>query len=126
MQLLPFIKTNWETNDVILHNTCARPNYNVYSITEAPELKNIYAYPNPSDKEHAWLHFEIMEESEIEADIIDMRGALVNKLVKPQDFNIGMYDIVLPSSLLAEGTYTIWLKIAGNPFKLKSLLIKNK
>lgn len=126
LQLLPFTKSNWETNDVILHNACARPNYNVYSITEEPELKNIYVYPNPSDKEHAWLHFEIMEESEIEADIFDMRGVLVDKLVNTQYFNIGMYDIILPSTLLAEGVYTIRLKISGNQYKLKWLLTKSK
>lgn len=126
MILLPYVKSTWQINDVILHNACERPNYNVYNITEQPELKNVYVYPNPTDKDHAWLHFEIMEQSEIEADIVDMRGALANKLIPVQDFNIGMYDIALPTTLLAEGAYTIRLKIAGSPYKLKWVLTKAK
>lgn len=126
MQLLSFTKSNWETNDVILHNSCARPNYNVYSISETPELKNVYVYPNPSDKDHAWLHFELMEEALIEANIFDMRGALVNVIIPSKYFNIGAYDIPLPTSLLAEGAYTIRLKIGEEQYKLKWLLTKSK
>lgn len=126
MQLIPFTKNYWGTNDVILHNACARPNYNVYSITEQPELKNVYVYPNPSDKDHGWLHFELMEETLIEADIVDMRGALVNKLIPLQSFNIGMYNINLPTTVLAEGAYNIRLKIADNNYKLKWVLSKSK
>lgn len=126
LQLLNFTKSIWETNDVILHNACARPNYNFYNITEEPQINNVYIYPNPSDKEHAWLHFEIMEETFINAEIFDMRGALVNKLLNVQKFYIGTYDIGLPTTLLAEGAYTIRLKIGENPYKLKWLNTKSK
>lgn len=125
-QLLNFSKSDWGTNDVILHNACARPNYNFYNITEEPQINNVYVYPNPSDKEHAWLHFEIMEETFITAEIFDMRGALANKLLNVQKFYIGTYDISLPTTLLAEGAYTIRLKIGENPYKLKWLNTKSK
>ena len=126
LQLINYTKSNWETNDVILHNACSRPNYNFYNITEEPQINNVYVYPNPSDKENAWLHFEIMEETFISAEIFDMRGALVHKLINTEKFYIGTYDISLPIILLAEGTYTIRLKIGENKYKLKWVLNKGK
>jgi hypothetical protein len=126
MQLLNYTAGNWENNNIILHNNCARPNYNVYGITPEPEINNVYVYPNPTDKDHAWLHFEIMEEANIEADIYDMRGTLANKLIALQQFNTGSYDIPLPTSLLAESAYTIKLNISENLYKLKWILTKSK
>lgn len=125
LQLLPFTKSAWETNSVILHNACNRPNYSVYNITEEAQINNVYVYPNPSDQNNAKLHFEIMEGAIIKADIYDMKGALVTKLLDG-DYYTGSYDIALPTSILADGFYTIRLKIAENQYKINWVLNKSK
>jgi len=125
-QLMKYTKKTGGKKYVILHNASSLQNYNFYNITEKPQINNVYVYPNPSDKEHAWLHFEIMEETFITAEVFDTRGALVYKLINTEKFYIGTYDISLPTILLAEGTYLIRLRIGENKYKLKWVLSKGK
>ena len=120
-----YTKSNWQTNDVILHNNCNRPNYNAYSITEEPLPNNIHIYPNPSEQNNAMLHFDIMEQAEITADIYDSKGALVYNLINDIYFN-GTYDIPLPAEILSSGTYLFRLKIGTLHYKLKWVLTKSK
>ena len=121
-----FTKSNWENNSLLLHNDCERPNYNLYSITEKPEADNIYVFPNPSDETNAWLHIEVMEESCVDANIYDMRGILVYKLLSSEPLLTGVHNIHLPCEILPEGAYGISVKIDGDTRKLKWIHAKSR
>jgi peptidoglycan/xylan/chitin deacetylase (PgdA/CDA1 family) len=126
MQVMDYISSDWESNSILLHHLCSRPDYKGYSITQTPQIGSVYVYPNPSDADHAWLHFEIMEETFVTADIFDMNGRLVNKLLSDQKFNTGSYDIPLPNQILSDGTYALKVSINGTIFRLKWLLNKTR
>jgi hypothetical protein len=121
-----FTKSNWENNSLLLHNDCEHPNYNLYSITEKPEADNIYVFPNPSDETNAWLHIEVMEESCVDANIYDMRGILVYKLLSSETLLTGAHNVQLPSEILPPGAYSVSVKIDGDERNFKWIHAKSR
>lgn len=123
-QLLNYISAPFDNNGLLLFASCNRPNYNIYSITEVPEVSNVKIYPNPSDFSHAYLYFEAMEDCEAEASIYNMLGQKVYDLLNNKKFALGVYTIELPVKTLSDGAYTVKLKIDGQEFRLKWILNK--
>ncbi|MCW3076456.1 MAG: hypothetical protein JWO32_1065 [Bacteroidetes bacterium] len=122
MTLVNYSISNWDENDLILHNDCVRPDYSKYLINESPETSNLYIYPNPSDKTNGRFHFELMNELDININVYDLKGKLVCIPVKNKTFNLGVYDLELSTCGLAAGTYIVKAKIGEKSYSLKWVL----
>ncbi|MCC6181149.1 MAG: T9SS type A sorting domain-containing protein [Bacteroidia bacterium] len=122
--LLNYVQSNWNTNDIIIHRNCYRPNYSTYTINETPSTNEVYIHPNPSEKNEAWLHFNLMEEAEVSMSIFDTKGSLVSEPYKQIEFNLGSYDLILPYQQLNKGIYLIKLQINSEVYHLKWILIE--
>ncbi len=118
-QLLDFEKSPWEVSSVIMHRHCERPDYNRYSIAPDPEIEHVYIYPNPATADNANLHFELMEESTVNVDIVDMKGRVISMPFYHNTLNLGVYDLKLPHNVLAQDVYMVVLKINDKAYKLK-------
>lgn len=114
-----FTQSNWETNDVILYNSCERPAYNQYIITEKPQINSVYIYPNPSFDNNAKLHFEIMEESEVNMEVSDLSGKIIFTSAEETTFNLGSYDLDLIGIPVYNGVFIVKIKIGQETYYLK-------
>lgn len=122
--LINYTQSNWNTNDVIIHNTCERPAYNSYTISATPSINNVSINPNPSDKSGAWLHFELMEESEVTISIYDAKGSIVAEPYISSKYNLGIHDLALPYQTLSKGVYALRVNIGTEVYKLKWVLVE--
>jgi len=122
--LINYTQSNWNTNDIIIHNTCQRPTYNNYTIDANPSINNVSINPNPSDKSGAWLHFELMEESEVTISIYDAKGSIVAEPYLSSKYNLGVHDISLPYQTLSKGVYALRVTIGTEIYKLKWVVIE--
>ncbi len=122
--LINYTQSNWNANDIIIHNSCERPTYNNYSIAATPSVNNVYVHPNPSDKSGAWLHFELMEESEVTISIYDTKGSIVAEPFISAKYNLGIHDLALPYQTLSKGVYALRVTIGTEVYKLKWILIE--
>ncbi|MDP2387771.1 MAG: T9SS type A sorting domain-containing protein [Bacteroidota bacterium] len=114
-----FTQSVYETNDVILYNSCERPSYNQYSITEKPQISEVYIYPNPSFDNNAKLHFEIMEESEVSMEVSDLSGKIIFSSAEETTFNLGSYDLDLIGIPVYNGVFIVKIKIGQEKYYLK-------
>lgn len=122
--LINYTQSNWNTNDVIIHNTCERPAYNSYIISATPSINKVSINPNPSDKSGAWLHFELMEESEVTISIYDAKGSIVAEPYISSKYNLGIHDLALPYQTLSKGVYALRVNIGTEVYKLKWVVIE--
>lgn len=122
--LINYTQSNWNTNDVIIHNNCERPAYNSYTISATPSINNVSVNPNPSDKSGAWLHFELMEESEVTISIYDAKGSIVAEPYISSKYNLGIHDLALPYQTLSKGVYALRVNIGTEVYKLKWVVVE--
>ena len=85
-----------------------------------PSVKNVYVYPNPSTKDDASLHFELMEESDVIIGILDLQGKMISKSFYNHALNLRVYDVRLPNSL-TNGIYIVNVLINNKAYKLKRI-----
>jgi peptidoglycan/xylan/chitin deacetylase (PgdA/CDA1 family) len=114
-----FQKDSWESNDVILHSGCLRPSYTNYTISEKPQAGNVKIYPNPTYGDHAFLHFELMEEALVDIQIFDMTGQMIFKPVKKEKYNLGIFDLSLSDPEVSNGLYIIRVVLGEDTWYLK-------
>jgi peptidoglycan/xylan/chitin deacetylase (PgdA/CDA1 family) len=112
-------KTAWETNNIIIHSPCKRPTYTNYSITEQPQNGNVRVSPNPSTGSNAYLHLELMEESQVDISVFNMAGQAIYHQLEKEKYNLGVYDIPLSGLAAVRGLYIIRVIVGQDTYYLK-------
>lgn len=88
------------------------------------QIEEIKIYPNPSSKKKdAKIELSLTTKANIQIDLFDNKGVMMNTILKSRKLSPGLYQYDIPTKNLTAGVYHIRVKV-NDGFISKKIVVK--